>query len=255
MAEKEVRNPDTSEKGARYLVRKTWLTRKIDSSAWQNAMIVTLALILGSSLSWTNAWGLKEVMAASGEAVSRGEYWRLWTSLFVHSDAGHLISNIFLFFILGAVLNNYFGALIFPVLAFLFGGLTNYLVLQEMPAQVRLVGASGVVFWLGGFWLVLYLLLDRRRTVRQRILRSLGVAIALFMPMEAFEPDISYRSHWYGFWIGAGFGLPYFFARKRAFRRAEVIEPVREEPEPEEPPQATEEPPEDWEDLDDDRVF
>ncbi len=179
---------------------------------------------------WGNVAGLAQWMPASGAKVfHQHEYWRLWTALFIHSDLGHLLANCFLFFILGAVLNTYFGLFVFPLVAVLFGGLINFLVLKNMPLQTSLVGISGVVFWLGGFWLVLYMSLDRRRTVKQRVLRVLGVAIALFMPSEAFDPSISYQSHFLGFVLGAAFGFLYFFARKKTFRRAEVVETIVED--------------------------
>lgn len=214
------------------VIRENWLTRKIDATAAAHAALITLAVVLGSLMFWGGHWHADQWMAANGTKVFvEHQWWRAWTTLFVHADLRHLLSNAFLFFIVGVFLSGYFGTLVFPFAAFLFGGLVNLVVLKGMPPETELVGASGVVFWMGGFWLVLYFLLDRRRSIFQRALRAGGVALGLFMPAEAFDPSISYSSHLYGFISGAGFGLLYYFGRRREFLAAEVSETIVEDDE------------------------
>lgn len=197
------------------------------------ATLVTLLVVLGAMIAWSGHWQANQWMAATRTLVlEKHNWWRAWTALVVHADPKHLLSNSFLFFILGTFLFGYFGTWAFPVLPFVFGGLTNFFVLSRMSPDVQLMGVSGVVFWMGGFWLVLYLMIDRRRTWAQRSLRAGGVALGIFMPTEAFDPGISYLSHLIGFVSGVTVGFVYYAINRQRFRAAEVIETVMEEDEP-----------------------
>lgn len=214
------------------VVRETWLTRKPRPSAFFVSALSTLALCIGSII-YLRAPNWGESMSASWKAVhDKGEYWRLWTTIFAHGDFGHLVSNTFLFFILGFFLYGYFGTAVFPIGAFILGGLTNYIVLSTYAPEITLIGASGVVYWMGGAWLILYFLLSRQKNFNQRLLRTLGVGILIFMPAEAFEARVSYRTHLIGFVLGVVFGLVYFLLYRRRFREAEVRETVTEELDP-----------------------
>lgn len=168
-------------------------------------------------------------MAASGETVFKGhQYWRLWTTLFAHADIGHLLANSLLFVILGYFLAGYFSWHLFPAAALVFGGVTNYFSLKTYPLGTELIGASGLVSWMGGAWLVLYMFLNRRLSVGQRVIRAAGVGLLLFAPSETFDPHISYRTHGIGFALGLVCGFVYFKLRASTFRAAEVVDVVVE---------------------------
>jgi membrane associated rhomboid family serine protease len=82
---------------------------------------------------------------------------------------------------------------------------------------------------MGGVWLILYFLIERRKTLFQRALRAIGVGLALFMPAEAFDPKISYQTHLVGFLFGIIFGLGYYMWKRKEFLAAEVTETVFED--------------------------
>ncbi|MBV2168806.1 MAG: rhomboid family intramembrane serine protease, partial [Bdellovibrio sp.] len=146
------------------IVRATWLTKKPSARAWYIATWSAISLLLGSGLYWLDGLRAASWMPASRQTVfSHYEFWRLWTTLFAHADLGHLTSNSFLFFIFGYFLSGYFGVVVFPLSALIFGGFTNAIVLLTYDPTVHLIGVSGVVYWMGGVWLVLYLLLDQQR--------------------------------------------------------------------------------------------
>lgn len=224
----------TEPRGTHYeVVRQTWLTLKPAADSGFVATLSSALLALGSLVYLYDLGSLKNWMAASPEAVfGRQEYWRLWTTLFAHADLGHFVSNAFLFFILGFLLYGYFGSRLFPLAAFLWGGLINLLVLTTYPIDTRLIGASGVVYWLGGVWLVLYFFLSRQKNLSQRWLRTLGVSLMIFMPAETFAPNVSYRTHFVGFALGLMVGGWHFWRNRDRFRQAEVREVIHEEPDP-----------------------
>lgn len=216
-----------------YKVTATWLSKKPSQQGFLVSAITTFLLAVGSVLYWQDWHGANSWMPVSGDALFKnGEWWRAFSALFAHADAGHLFSNGFLFFILAAFLSGYFGKLVFPVMAFLFGALTNIVVASQMPGEVNLLGVSGVVYWMGGAWLVLYFCLDVKRSLSQRFLRAMGVALAMFFPAEAFKPEISYSSHFVGFILGVLFGVGYYYWNQKKFLAAvhtEIVEEDREE--------------------------
>jgi rhomboid protease GluP len=213
------------------IIRQTWLTRRPSLWAEKVSVLVSLLIVIGSVVYWQDWGGSTSLMAASFENVfGAHEYWRAWSTLLVHADPKHLLSNLFLFFILSSFLVGYFGFFVFPVTAFFFGGITNLIVLKQMPKNIHLIGASGIVFWMGGAWLTLYFLLDTQRTISQRALRAVGVALILFVPAEAFDPQISYLSHLVGFSLGVLWAVIYYFWNREKFLASEIKEIVQEEP-------------------------
>ena len=211
-------------------IRETWLSHKPSPIAGIVAAISVLLLVIGAVAYLQNFLNAQEWMPASRDLVfAKHQWWRLWTTLFAHADTGHLLSNLFLFFVMGYFLNGYFGIFVFPVAAFFLGGLTNLLVLLTYPPEIKLIGASGIVYWLGGAWLGLYFLIDLKRTYFQRFLRAGGVALGIFWPATTFDPNISYGAHLIGFLIGLVFGLLYYAYKKDLFKSAIVYEWVVDE--------------------------
>lgn len=218
----------------RWVVKETWLSRKPSANGFFVSAMVTASLAVMSLLYWNDIFGALHWMPASGgEVFEKHQFWRLFTALFAHADEKHLVSNSFLFFVLGGFLNGYFRSFLFPILAFFFGALTNVIVLKTMSPTAHLLGASGIVFWMGGAWLTLYYLIDIRRSHRQRILRSLGVALVLFFPAEAFDPQTSYLSHLIGFIFGVAAGGAYYWHLAPLFQSAiqtEMVQEIHDEP-------------------------
>lgn len=214
----------------RTIISRTWISDQPDPKGFFIAALAILFIAIGSVFYWNNTFALTALMPASKDAVVLGhEWWRLFTALFAHADPGHFLSNAFLFFALGSFLIGFFGSFRISLWALLFGALTNYIVILSMRPEAQLLGASGVVFWMGGAWLALYLLIDRKRSFYQRCLRALGVGLVLFMPSEAFNPSISYHAHAVGFAFGVVWGVAHFALHRARFRAAEVYELVRDE--------------------------
>jgi rhomboid protease GluP len=208
---------------SQFQVEENWLTRKPDSMASLITLTSILMIVFVSAVYWNNYFDLSQYLIASPDSVFKNhEYWRAWTSFMVHADEKHLLGNLFLFYIFGFFLAGYFGVVVFPLTAFFVGGIINLIVLWKMPLSATLVGVSGVVFWMGGVWLVLYFLIETRKTFFQRIIRSIGVGLVLFMPSEAFDPSVSYKAHFVGFVLGILCGVLIYFKNFSAIRSAEI---------------------------------
>lgn len=191
--------------------RENWLTRKpLRDGVLPTAILLTM-LVFGK---------LAEYPASGDLVFKQHEYWRAWTTLFVHADIGHLLSNLFLFVPFAFILTSYFDLLFFPVAGFFIGGLVNLAVLSTMPGKVMLVGVSGVVYWMGAAWITLAYLVDRRDKPIIRLVKSLGVSMLLFLP-ETYRPEVSYLTHLLGYLGGIGAALIYYGLLRRTFLRAE----------------------------------
>jgi membrane associated rhomboid family serine protease len=88
--------------------------------------------------------GFREVGLMDAVAVSAGEWWRLFTAIFLHADLGHFAMNASIgFFLLGLTMGNFgtgFG-LLAAYLAGAGGNVATWLVFSEH----RSLGASGMV--------------------------------------------------------------------------------------------------------------
>ena len=102
-----------------------------------------------------------------------------------------------------------------------------YIVIQTMPPETNLIGISGVVYWMGSTWLTLFLIIDRRKTLRRRIALAAFLTVVLFIP-ETYKPEISYMSHFVGYVLGAVTGLLVYFLRRNEIEAAEVREFIYE---------------------------
>ena len=164
------------------------------------AIISFILFFVASILSRETDFG--GMLLASGDAVFRHqEYWRLLTSLFVHADIIHLLSNTLFFLIFGWLLRAYFGFIVFPVASILTGIISSIIALYFYNPHVKLIGASGMVYGMVALWLVFYIRYDIAHRVPVRIFRAFGFALVMLIP-TTLHPMTSYSSHAAGFITG-----------------------------------------------------
>ncbi len=200
---------------------QTLITLKPDNKSLVVSLSMVLFITFFSQIYWMN-WG---DLASSLPAVNQfifedGEIWRLFSSVLIHGDLGHLASNMYMLGILSYFVYGYFGAQMYPLWTFLGAGFVNLISVYTYPPHVRLLGASGWVYLLGGFWLTMYLFIQRQHSFPKRTLRVLGMALMVFFP-TSFEATTSYRTHFIGFLVGIVMALFYFFKNKKEIRKYE----------------------------------
>ena len=205
-------------------VRETLLSRKPREYSLEVAALSVMAVLWVSLLAWRNGSALMPALAAtSARILGEQEYWRLLTAVAVHADLSHFLSNILFLAFFTYLLFGYFGFWVMPLLGLAMAALTNYLSLLTYPPQASLVGASGLVYWMAGFWLSMYLLVDRRLSFGKRVMRSVVVALVVFIPTTVQE-NVSYRAHAIGFGLGVVSAFAYFQRYRATIRAAEVVE-------------------------------
>lgn len=213
----------------RTVIKQNWLTRKMPENNFPLTFILVLLLITGSSMYLNGFLKADQWMPATGFLVlKQKEYWRLWSALFAHADLSHLFGNIFLFIPFSYFLSKRFSWWFFPAFGFLIGGIINLLVTMYLPDKVSIIGVSAVVYWMGAAWMSLSFFIDRRDGIGERLLKVSGVSVVLFFP-TTFLPEVSYLSHFLGYFLGIVSGSLYYFIFRKKFIAAEVSKVLAEE--------------------------
>jgi hypothetical protein len=76
---------------------------------------------------------------------------------------------------------------------------------------------------MAGFWLTMYLLVERSVGPGKRILRVVCLALLVLLP-STFQANVSYRTHAIGLGLGVVSALVYFQRNRESIRAAEVVE-------------------------------
>ncbi len=159
-------------------------------------------------------------MALNPILVMRGEYWRLITSMFYHFGIDHLVCNMLMLFVLGSMLEPFFGKLRYGVLYFVSGLaadgaslLYNGLIRREEGMHVLCAGASGAVYGLIGAFVAIFLVQRKSLTTSEKNRLLFAVAFLLFGSI--FDTGVGHDAHFGGFFAGLLLGSLYCIQRKR----------------------------------------
>jgi rhomboid protease GluP len=150
-----------------------------------------------------------EVLVSMGAKVTpliaAGQYWRLFTSMFLHIGIWHLLFNAYALFAIGIEVERLFGPwrfLAIYVLAGLFGSLASYAFSLSLAA-----GASGAIFGLIGA-LAAFFALHRERlgSWGRRRLGNIAFLIVLNLVLGFTRPGIDNFAHLGGLLSGMAVG-------------------------------------------------
>jgi membrane associated rhomboid family serine protease len=110
-----------------------------------NAIIVGVTVVI-SFFGFQSPSLIDRTLFSSNAILVRRQYWRLFTSGFVHADWGHLAFNMFSLYSFGGYVEQYFGMGTFLAVYFisLLGGSLLALALHRQH-EYRALGASGAV--------------------------------------------------------------------------------------------------------------
>jgi membrane associated rhomboid family serine protease len=160
---------------------------------------------------WTDPVTLHRLGALEPYAVVvQGEYWRLFTALFLHAGSAHLFFNLFALYVLGPPLERSIGALRFAACYLIagFGSSADVALLTVFglvhPAQ--LVGASGCVMGIVGAWAGFLLRHHHAPRARQR-LANIAMIVLIQIAFDLSTPQVSMAAHLCGLITGFLAGL------------------------------------------------
>ncbi len=141
-------------------------------------LVFIMMLISAGSFSAPRTSELMRWGALRRPEVLSGQWWRLFTSIFLHGGFVHLVSNVIGLMIAGVVLEPMVGRRNFLVL-FLFSGLCGGLLSIGWHEQTASVGASGAVFGLFGALIMLALTRRFEAGVNKFVLTFGGIFVGI----------------------------------------------------------------------------
>lgn len=173
-----------------------------------NLIIIAVNVILFLAAEATGGSENTEHMVRMGASytplVEGGEYWRLFTSMFLHFGLAHLLNNMVLLFFLGDYMERFLEKVRYLILYLgggILGNIFSYWSELQQGRQVVSAGASGAIFAvLGG--LVVLLLIHRGRLEDLSLPRVLLMA-ALSLYVGFRSAGVDGFAHLGGFLGGA----------------------------------------------------
>ena len=141
--------------------------------------------------------------------TTNGEWWRLVTTMFVHSGMLHLVANLAGLVQLGLILERLVGRLVFAAVYLAAGVFASLVSLSAHPVAVS-VGASGAIFGIYGLLLAssIWGILHRSTlTIPLMALKKLGPATAVFILYNVANNGLESAAELAGLFVGFVCGL------------------------------------------------
>ncbi|MCP4763798.1 MAG: rhomboid family intramembrane serine protease [archaeon] len=139
--------------------------------------------------------------------ILNGEIWRiytLFTSIFMHGDLSHLISNMLGLLIFGSTIEKLFSKIYYLTTYILSGIIGSIFSLILSPSSIGL-GASGAIFGLMG---AVFIILSREN----KIVLIYGIIYIAISISNSFLPGIGTWAHIFG--LLGGFMFGYLFIKR-----------------------------------------
>lgn len=186
---------------------------------FRNAPAVFIIILLNAAAfifeisfgNWTDPEVLHQLGALEPYAVVvQGQYWRLFTALFLHAGFVHLLFNLFALYVLGPPLERSIGALRFAI-CYLISGLISsagvvVLTVIGIVQVAQLVGASGCIMGIVGAWAG-FLLRHRHAPHAKQRLGNVLMIVAIQTAFDLSTPQVSMAAHLCGLFSGAVLGF------------------------------------------------
>ncbi len=132
-------------------------------------------------------------LANNYEFVQSGQIYRLITSMFLHSDIIHIACNMYALYILGPIVERYYGKTKFLFIYMLSGILGSVFSAAFMSADTISMGASGAIFGLLGS--IAYFTYYYRATLQGLLRSQILPVIILNLALGFMIPGIDISGH------------------------------------------------------------
>lgn len=151
-----------------------------------NVVIFLLTLVYGSG-------AFEMYMSNNSAFVKDGEFYRLFTSMFLHVEVLHLVFNLYALYVLGPQVERYYGRLKFILIYLISGLLGSVFSCVFLNEYTISYGASGAIF--GLFGSILYFTYYYRATLQGLLRSSLLPVLAFNLLIGFIIPGIDVFCH------------------------------------------------------------
>lgn len=160
-----------------------------------NILVYLYVSIKGGNFGSPDNQLLMDLGANNGEKIFAGEWWRLFTSMFLHGGLTHLAFNMYALWIIGNIVEKLFGEIGYTAIYFVSGVLGSMLSLYNHPAYVVGVGASGAVFGIFGALISYAYFKKMPREISGNILKNAALMIVINLAIGFSIPQIDNSAH------------------------------------------------------------
>lgn len=193
------------------------------NKSWMNFIIIGVNVVLFILTSSTggeyeNTANMIKWGASYAPLIQNGEYYRLFTCMFLHFTIQHLASNMLVLFFVGDYLERYLGKIRYLILylgAGLCGNLLSYFAELRSGEPAVSAGASGAILGVVG-GLTIIVLLNNGKLYELTLNRILLMAgFSLFASFTS--SNIDWAAHLGGFLGGAVIGFIFFVLPRQKY--------------------------------------
>lgn len=194
---------------------------------WQQKISIPPLAFDWGSLAWTFLLSLfflfnernasfRDYGIMNNAAISRGEWWRLFTAIYLHADLGHLASNAGIGFVLLGLAMGRFGTGLGLLAGFLAGAVGNVSSWLVYPINHQSLGASGMV--MGCLGLLATQSVSILGSHPQKLKLAVGglAAGGMLFVLMGLSPGTDVVAHLGGFLGGVLLGVPLTFLPRLA---------------------------------------
>ena len=159
------------------------------------------------------------LLAQANLLVVEGEWWRIFTPVFLHAAPFHIFFNMWALYQLGPLLEQRLGPAAYLGLYFACAGIGGVFAYLLGGQGDILVGASGAIFGLFGIWF--HTAIRARGTAWGRsLLGNLGLVLLLNAALPFIYRQISWQGHLGGFLAGLLIAQVWSWVPERMWRPA-----------------------------------
>jgi rhomboid protease GluP len=168
-----------------------------------NIFVYLISATLSESIIDMDMQTLVDLGALYGPlVVLKGEWWRLFTAMFLHGGMTHILMNMFSLYLIGRGMEMYFYPKSYAVI-YLFSGLLGGLASLYMHPNSVGIGASGAIFGvfgaLAGFFLAHR---DKIADHSKAFMKDFGMVLGINLVLGLSIPSIDVSAHIGGLVVG-----------------------------------------------------
>lgn len=156
------------------------------------AICIILFILMELSGGSTNSQVLLKYGANLDVLVKNGEYYRLFTCIFLHIGIMHLLCNMYSLYVIGREVENLFGKVKY-IIIFILSGIFGSIMSLAFTHNTISAGASGAIFGLLGA--LLYFGMHYRTYLGEAIKRSIIPIIVVNLIIGFFAEGIDLAAH------------------------------------------------------------